>query len=102
MYVPAAVPTATDRLIVVDAPLAAAGLSVAVIPAGSPVTAKLTVPVNPPVRVMFAVRAPAPPTAIEVTLDVNATENPCAAVTVSVNGAVVVTPPVPVARKVIV
>lgn len=102
LYVPAAIPAPTVRLTVTELPVVDEGFTAAVMPAGKPVTAKFTVPANPPDREIFAVSAPVPPAAIDTTPEVNATVKPCAAFTVSVNGAVIVAPPVPVARRLMV
>ena len=77
-------------------PVTAAGVNVAVTPDGNPVTARLTVPANPPRRVIVTVLAPVAPCCMLTALA--ATVMPCAAVTVNAIVPVCAVTPVPVAR----
>lgn len=74
-------------------PVTETGLNVAVTPLGKPVTARLTAPVKPPVRVMVTVLAPVPPCCSVAALAFS--ENPAGAETVTASVTLVLVTPVP-------
>ena len=81
LYAPTPTAEPTAKVMVAEVPVTAAGATVAAIPEGNPVTARFTVPANPPRRATLAVIVPFAPCAMDTVLGVSEVVYPAGPVT---------------------